>query len=108
MKFYSVSLSLWAASAVAAVAVAAAASTSFHAATAVKIDRDILLHRSLQEVDNNTTDTDTAETTDCQSIRKYYYLYDFHTDYCVNDRYHLCYELAHSNSKCCFRSISIQ
>ena len=97
MKFYSVSLSLWASSS--AAAAAAVASTGFHAATAVKIDRDILLHRSLQEVDNNTTDTDTAETTDCQSIRKYYYLYDFHTDYCVNDRYLLYYELTHSNSK---------
>lgn len=84
MKFYSLSLSLWAASAV--VVAAAVASTGFHAATAVKIDSDILLHRSLQEEDSNTTDTDTAETTDCQSIRKYYY-YDFHTDYCVNDRY---------------------
>ena len=97
MKFYSVSLSLWAASAVAAAAVA---STGFHAATAVKIDSDILLHRSLQEEDNNATDTDTAETTDCQSIRKYYYYYfDFHTDYCVNDRDLLCSELTHSNSK---------
>ena len=98
MKFYSVSLSLWAASS------AAVASTGFHAATAVKIDSDILLHRSLQEEDNNTTDTDTAETTDCQSIRKYYYYYyDFHTDYCVNDRY-----LLYSNLKSNFRSISIQ
>ena len=101
MKFYSVSLSLWAASA--AVAAAAVASTGFHAATAVKIDSDILLHRSLQEEDNNTTVTDTAETRDCQSIRKYYYYYDFHTDYCVNDRY-----LLYSNLKSNFRSISIQ
>mmetsp|Transcript_25097 Transcript_25097/g.28051 ORF Transcript_25097/g.28051 Transcript_25097/m.28051 type:complete len:658 (+) Transcript_25097:125-2098(+) len=63
MKFYSVSLSLWAATATVAVA-----STGFHAATAVKIDSAILLHRSLQEEDNNTTDTDTAEITDCRSI----------------------------------------